>query len=196
MNFNNNPQNNNSNKFLLEELGINPTYEHPRPYTAQPKANQPMNLMPTSSKNSKPQQQYPNYNNNNNNNMNNNNNNMNNYDNFQNTNMGNNMGQPPIPHNIQPNAHPQEKLRSYSNMSTNAQQQQGSNLNYNNPQTNGNLEQIKNWTAKNEEDLQVMSQKHEQLIGTILSEEEDVISSHRQHIDDMVELIKQVDIIN
>ena len=61
-----------------------------------------------------------------------------------------------------------------------------------NGNNNNNLEQIKNWTAKNEEDLQMMSQKHEQLIGTILSEEEDVISSHRQHIDDMVELIKQV----
>ena len=78
----------------------------------------------------------------------------------------------------------------------NSQQQQGPNSYYNNPQPNSNLEQIKNWTAKNEEDLQIMSQKHEQLIGTILSEEEDVISSHRQHIDDMVELIKQVHLIH
>ena len=102
---------------------------------------------------------------------------------------------PPMPHNIQPNAYPQEKIRSYSTMSNNTNQQQPNmnqqNANFNNAQ-NVNLDQIKNWTAKNEEDLQVMSQKHEQLIGTILSEEEDVISSHRLHIDDMVELIKQV----
>jgi len=38
----------------------------------------------------------------------------------------------------------------------------------------------------------VISQKHEQLIGLILAEEEDVIASHRSHIDDMVELTKQV----
>jgi kinesin family protein 2/24 len=37
-----------------------------------------------------------------------------------------------------------------------------------------------------------MSQRHEQLIGQILAEEDEVISSHRQHIDEMVELVKQV----
>lgn len=60
-----------------------------------------------------------------------------------------------------------------------------------NNQISMNIEQIKGWSAKNEEDLQVMSQKHEQLIGLILAEEEDVIAAHRQHIDDMVELVKQ-----
>jgi len=52
-------------------------------------------------------------------------------------------------------------------------------------------EQIMNWRAQSEDDLHQMSQKHEQLIGVILSEEEEVIGLHRQHIDDMVELIKQ-----
>ena len=55
-----------------------------------------------------------------------------------------------------------------------------------------NRDQIANWKVTNEDDLHVMSQKHEQLIGVILSEEEGVIGLHRQHIDDMVELIKQV----
>lgn len=53
-------------------------------------------------------------------------------------------------------------------------------------------EEILGWKATSEEDLHKMSQKHEQLIGQILSEEEEVIGLHRQHIDDMVELIKQV----
>jgi len=53
-------------------------------------------------------------------------------------------------------------------------------------------EEILGWKATSEEDLHKMSQKHEQLIGLILSEEEEVIGLHRQHIDDMVELIKQV----
>lgn len=51
---------------------------------------------------------------------------------------------------------------------------------------------ILGWKAHSEEDLHKMSQKHEQLIGIILSEEEEVIGLHRQHIDDMVELVKQV----
>ena len=73
-----------------------------------------------------------------------------------------------------------------------------------NPGTNNNLdanfqhmtkEEIEGWKVQSEEDLHVMSQKHEQLIGVILAEEEDVISLHRQHIDDTVELIKQVSAI-
>lgn len=43
-----------------------------------------------------------------------------------------------------------------------------------------------------EENLEEISQKHEQLISLILSAEEDVISTHRKQIDDMVETIKQV----
>lgn len=53
-------------------------------------------------------------------------------------------------------------------------------------------EEIMSWKAHSEEDLHKMSQKHEQLISLILSEEEEVIGLHRQHIDDMVELVKQV----
>lgn len=44
----------------------------------------------------------------------------------------------------------------------------------------------------NKENLEEMSQKHEQLINIILTDEEEVISMHRKHIDDMVEAIKQV----
>eukprot|EP01017_Pseudomicrothorax_dubius_P047286 TRINITY_DN846_c0_g6_i1.p1 TRINITY_DN846_c0_g6~~TRINITY_DN846_c0_g6_i1.p1 ORF type:complete len:741 (+),score=154.55 TRINITY_DN846_c0_g6_i1:67-2289(+) len=42
-----------------------------------------------------------------------------------------------------------------------------------------------------EDNLYLMSQKHEQLISLILSEEEEMINSHRSHIDDMVDLVKQ-----
>jgi len=49
--------------------------------------------------------------------------------------------------------------------------------------------------SKGEENLQEITKKHEELINLILTEEEEVISSHRQHIDDMVDLIKQVIII-
>jgi len=45
--------------------------------------------------------------------------------------------------------------------------------------------------AKNEGDLMMLSQRHQQLINLILSEEEEVITIHRQHIDDMVDCVKQ-----
>lgn len=47
-------------------------------------------------------------------------------------------------------------------------------------------------TGGGEESLQQINKKHEELINLILTEEEEVISMHRQHIDDMVDLIKQV----
>lgn len=54
-----------------------------------------------------------------------------------------------------------------------------------------NIQQMKNWNAKNEDDLQLIKEKHENLIGLILAEQEQVISAHRGHIDEMVELVKQ-----
>jgi len=45
--------------------------------------------------------------------------------------------------------------------------------------------------ARNEDELQKLCNDHEKLISLILEEEEDLISSHRKHIDDMVELVKQ-----
>eukprot|EP00743_Colponemidia_sp_Colp-15_P005343 GILK01005745.1.p1 GENE.GILK01005745.1~~GILK01005745.1.p1 ORF type:complete len:746 (+),score=105.33 GILK01005745.1:202-2439(+) len=39
--------------------------------------------------------------------------------------------------------------------------------------------------------LDAMAREHEALIGQILQEEEDLIAMHRQHIDDMMELMKQ-----
>ena len=115
--LNNNAPNN--NKFFLDDLGVSPTYENPRPYTAQPKMSQPINLMPASSKNSKPQT--PNYN----------------FDPFHNMKSMNNNA--PTPQNIQPNAYPQEKLRNYANMNNNnlqGNQNQQANNNYNNNQNN------------------------------------------------------------
>ena len=46
--------------------------------------------------------------------------------------------------------------------------------------------------GKGGEDLQEINRRHEELRNVILAEEEEDISLHGQHIDDMVELIKQV----
>jgi kinesin family protein 2/24 len=46
------------------------------------------------------------------------------------------------------------------------------------------------WQAKEKSDLQEMSENHEKLINLILTEEEDLLASHRGHIDNMVGIIK------
>merc|ERR1712136_543649 len=40
-------------------------------------------------------------------------------------------------------------------------------------------------------ELDELARQHDRLIGTILAEEEELITAHRQHIDNMVELIKE-----
>lgn len=47
-----------------------------------------------------------------------------------------------------------------------------------------------------EERLRNISSNHEALIHLILNEEEELISEHRNHIDDTVEIVKQVNINN
>ena len=47
-----------------------------------------------------------------------------------------------------------------------------------------------NYKIKNDEDAQQISNLHEDIINIILKEEDDFINEHKQHIDDMVESIK------
>eukprot|EP00357_Protocruzia_adherens_P016586 CAMPEP_0115008372 /NCGR_PEP_ID=MMETSP0216-20121206/21878_1 /TAXON_ID=223996 /ORGANISM="Protocruzia adherens, Strain Boccale" /LENGTH=702 /DNA_ID=CAMNT_0002375777 /DNA_START=452 /DNA_END=2560 /DNA_ORIENTATION=+ len=57
--------------------------------------------------------------------------------------------------------------------------------------TNHSSSPSKTAVPKTEVELKKLSEEHEKLIGIILAEEEDLIQSHRQHIDDMVDLTKQ-----
>ena len=50
----------------------------------------------------------------------------------------------------------------------------------------------KHSTIKSDEDFQKMSNEHEKMINNILQEEEEFITQHKSHIDDMVDSIKQV----
>ncbi len=45
--------------------------------------------------------------------------------------------------------------------------------------------------VRSEKDLQEMSENHEKLINLILTEEEELISAHRNHIDSMVGIVKE-----
>jgi kinesin family member 2/24 len=52
----------------------------------------------------------------------------------------------------------------------------------------------RNCLIKSDEDFQQLSNEHEKLINNILQEEEDFIGVHKGHIDEMVDLIKQVNL--
>jgi kinesin family protein 2/24 len=49
-----------------------------------------------------------------------------------------------------------------------------------------------NYQIRSDEDFQKLSNEHEKLINQILQEEEEFIGHHKSHIDDMVDLVKQV----
>lgn len=68
--------------------------------------------------------------------------------------------------------------------------QQNANAMYNNLVHNP-VKEIEQMKIKNEEDLIMLNQRHQELINIILCEEEEVISTHRQHIDDIVDCVKQ-----
>ena len=54
------------------------------------------------------------------------------------------------------------------------------------------LEDLSGFRAESQQDLEYLNQRHEQMINRILAEEEEVISAHRRHIDETVELTRQV----
>ena len=60
------------------------------------------------------------------------------------------------------------------------------------PVVNQTSNYIETFKAQNEDDLIMLNEKHQELINVILGEEEEVISIHKQQIDDMVDCVKQV----
>ena len=99
----------------------------------------------------------------------------------------------------QPTAHPRllngkENIVNTEYQSNGAPFQQNGNVMYNNLVQNSSnaAKEIEQMKIKNEEDLLMLNQRQQQLINIILCEEEEVISVHRQHIDDIVDCVKQV----
>jgi len=90
-----------------------------------------------------------------------------------------------------------ENIVNSDYMSNLGQANQNGNMLFNQNQYNSNIPQdnvkdIASIKIRNEEDLLALNQRHQQLINVILGEEEEVISIHRQHIDDIVDCVKQV----
>jgi len=59
------------------------------------------------------------------------------------------------------------------------------------PVSNQQTSYIDSFKARNEEDLLMLNQRHQQLVNLILSQEEEVLSVHRQQVDNMVDCVKQ-----
>ena len=114
---------------------------------------------------------------------------------YQNTNVSNNnfLQQQPqmIPHRIQ---NGKENLMQTEQVGQNMNLGYNGNMNShlsNPPQMYDQLKEIESIKVRSEEDLVALNQRHQQLINVILGEEEEVISTHRQHIDDVVDCVKQ-----
>jgi len=80
--------------------------------------------------------------------------------------------------------------KNYSNVAINKMNNNIVKNNYD-LRTNTTNNLYSNVVIRNDDDLQKLSKVHENLINDILGEEEDFIISHKTHIDDMVELVKQ-----
>lgn len=83
-------------------------------------------------------------------------------------------------------------LEYMSNQQGNMFFNQNTPLQVNMQQVSDQIKDISNIKIRNEEDLLALNQRHQQLINVILGEEEEIISIHRQHIDDIVDCVKQV----
>jgi len=93
------------------------------------------------------------------------------------------------------NVNPQPAVKNGKENIVNAEFQQNGNGVYGNNLAHNPVKEIEQMKIKNEEDLIMLNQRHQQLINIILCEEEEVISTHRQHIDDIVDCVKQVDFL-
>jgi len=89
------------------------------------------------------------------------------------------------------NVNPQPAVKNGKENIVNAEFQQNGNGVYGNNLAHNPVKEIEQMKIKNEEDLIMLNQRHQQLINIILCEEEEVISTHRQHIDDIVDCVKQ-----
>lgn len=69
----------------------------------------------------------------------------------------------------------------------------GSNSTYNNNlNVNSYVSKYHSYDIRSDEDFQKLSNEHEKFINLILQEEEEFIGQHKGHIDEMVEMIKNV----
>ena len=83
------------------------------------------------------------------------------------------------------------KFTNYQRIKTNKIDDNNNN-NKNNDDLNADdyISKYSNYEIKNDEEYQQISMVHEELINNILKEEDDFISVHKKHIDEMVESIK------
>ena len=103
----------------------------------------------------------------------------------------------PLKNNLIPNNNNNDKDTSSHELKfTNYQRIKTNKIDDNNIKNNDDLNaddyisKYSNYEIKNDEEYQQISMVHEELINNILKEEDDFISVHKKHIDEMVESIK------
>ena len=82
------------------------------------------------------------------------------------------------------------KFTNYQRIKTNKIDDNNNNKNNDDLNADDYISKYSNYEIKNDEEYQQISMVHEELINNILKEEDDFISVHKKHIDEMVESIK------
>ena len=104
----------------------------------------------------------------------------------------------PLKNNIIPNNNNNDKdtsshelkFTNYQRIKTNKIDDNNNNKNNDDLNADDYISKYSNYEIKNDEEYQQISMVHEELINNILKEEDDFISVHKKHIDEMVESIK------
>ena len=93
-------------------------------------------------------------------------------------------------HNGKENISKDISYQNYQRIKINPNDNNNKNINKDEISADDYISKYSNYEIKNDEDYKKISMTHEELINSILKEEDLFISDHKKHIDDMVESIK------
>ena len=93
--------------------------------------------------------------------------------------------------NLENNIHTSHTTFTKRKRPKSSQNQENSFASFNNINSNEYISKYENYQINNEEEAEVLKNEHENLIDTILLEEDILVNNHQEHINNMVENIKK-----
>ena len=93
--------------------------------------------------------------------------------------------------NLENNIHTSHTTFTKRKRPKSSQNQENSFASFNNINSNEYISKYENYQINNEEEAEVLKNEHENLIDTILLEEDILVNNHQEHINNMVESIKK-----
>ena len=93
--------------------------------------------------------------------------------------------------NLENNIHTSHTTFTKRKRPKSSQNQENSFASFNNINSNEYISKYENYQINNEEEAEVLKNEHENLIDTILLEEDILVNNHQEHINSMVENIKK-----